>query len=321
MKNKKSLIIILGVLIILGAGAFFFFKNGEEKPVRREIPVKRGDLVIKVQSSGTVSPQNRLEIKPPIAGRIEEVLVKEGEVVKKGKVLAWISSSERAALLDSVRTQGDKEIKKWEDLYKATPVIAPINGTIILRSVESGQSFTNTDSIFTMADRLTVKAQVDETDIALIKIGQKVMIFLDAYPNDPVEGKVVHVAYDATITNNVTTYIVDVLPDNVPDFMRSGMTASVNIEVSKNENVLLLPMTAVKTDQEGSRVRIKNGEKSSVVPVETGADDGKLIEIKEGLQDSDIVLVDETEKKFGTKKTSSPFMPSGPRRGGGGGRR
>ena len=318
MKNKKIILLIVISIMIVAGSVFFFVKNNQPAVTYREIPVKRGDLIIKVQASGTVSPQNRLEIKPPIAGRIEEVLVKEGEVVKKGKILAWISSTERAALLDSVRTQGEKEIRKWEDLYKPTPVIAPINGTIILRNVEAGQSFTNTDSIFTMADRLTVKAQVDETDIAQINTGEKAMINLDAYPNEPISGKVVHVAYDATVTNNVTTYICDVLPDKVPDFMRSGMTANVSIEVSRKENVVLLPLTAVIQTQDGARVRIKNADKSSVIPVNIGSEDGKMIEIEEGLTEEDIVLVEESQKQFGQKKSGSPFMPS---RSGGGKRR
>lgn len=318
MKNKKIILLIVLITVIAASAGLYLYKSNQSTVTYREVPVKRGDLVLKVEASGTVSPQNRLEIKPPIAGRIEEVLVKEGQVVKKGKILAWISSTERAALLDSVRTQGEKEIRKWEDLYKPTPVIAPIDGTIILRNVEAGQSFTNTDSIFTMADRLTVKAQVDETDIAQIKTGQSAVITLDAYPNEQVTGKVVHVAYDATVTNNVTTYLCDVLPDKVPDFMRSGMTANVSIEVSKKENVLKLPLTAVIQSQEGARVRIKNGDKFSVIPVQTGSEDGKMIVIEEGLNDSDVVLVEETQKQFGQKTSGSPFMPG---RGGGGKRR
>jgi membrane fusion protein, macrolide-specific efflux system len=318
LNSRTKKIIALALIILSAVGGFVLYKmKNEEVKVMKEVPVTRGNLILKVQASGTVSPENRLEIKPPVAGRIDEVLVKEGAVVKKGKILAWISSTERAALLDSVRAQGAKEIKRWEELYKPTPVIAPINGTIILRNVEAGQTFMNTDSIFTMADRLTVKAQVDETDIAQIKVGQTAVITLDAYPNSPVPGKVVHVAYDATVTNNVTTYICDVLPDEVPEFMRSGMTSNVSIEVSRKENVLLLPLTAIIMDQEGSRVRLKqNEDKSSVIPVETGSDDGKQIEIASGLSDNDIVLVEETEKKFGGKKSGSPFMPTGPRGGG-----
>lgn len=315
MKNKKLIIIILSVVIVGALTSYLFLGKKSEEGTFREVKVERGDISVSIQASGTVSPQNRLEIKPPIAGRVEEVLVKEGEVVKKGKVLAMISSSERAALLDSVRTQGADEIKKWEELYKPTPVVAPISGTIILRNVEPGQSFTNVDSIFTMADRLTVKAQVDETDIAQIKVGQSAVVTLDAYPGSPAEGKVVHVAYDATVTNNVTTYEVDVLPNVVPEFMRSGMTAIVNIQTEKKENVLILPLTSIITDQEGSRVRIKNGKTSSFVPVETGSDDSRNVEIKSGLTEQDVVLVEEKVKKFGDKKSGSPFMPMGGRGG------
>lgn len=304
---------IITALIII-AGVFFTFRKPEVEGEYREIAVKKQDLTLRVEASGTVSPQNRLEIKPPIAGRIEEVLVKEGEEVKKGKILAWISSTERAALLDSVRTQGSKELKKWEELYKPTPVVAPIDGTIILRSVESGQSFINTDPIFTMADRLTVKTQVDETDIAQIKLGQKAKIILDAYPNNPVEGEVVHMAFDATLTNNVTTYEVDVLPNEVPDFMRSGMTATVSIEVSKKENILVLPLTAIMMDQQGPMARIKNADKHSVIPIETGSDNGKMVEIVSGLQEGDVVLVEETIKSF-KGKSGSPLFPSRGRKG------
>ncbi len=321
--NKKILLILVLSLLTIGGVSYFFLKSSGETKTYIETPVVRQDLILKVTSTGTVSPQNRLEIKPPVAGRIEEVLVNEGDVVNKGKILAWISSTERAALLDAVRAQGASELKKWESLYRPTPVMSPIRGTVILRNVEEGQTFMNTDSIFTMADRLTVKAQVDETDIAQIKIGQSALIKLDAYPENPVEGKVVHLAYDATITNNVTNYVVDVLPKKVPDFMRSGMTSSVEIEVSKKENVLVLPMTSIVTDKQGTSVKVKQGKEIKQIPVVTGSDDGKFIEIVSGPMENEIVLTEDTAKNFG-KKSSSPFMPMGGRgggKGGGGGRR
>lgn len=312
---KSKWTYVLLVLVAIGAGAFFYFKNGSSQTTYTEIPVKRDHLIKYVDASALVSPQNRLEIKPPVAGRIEEVLVKEGDIVKKGKVIAWISSNERAALLDSVRTQGSSEIKKWEDLYKATPVIAPINGTIILRNVEAGQSFANTDAIFVMADRLTVKAQVDETDIAQIKKTQKARIVLDAYQNDPIVGEVVHIAYDATVTNNVTTYEVDVLPEKTPEFMRSGMTSNVSIEILNKENVLQVPLISLITDEQGTGVLIKNNGKPSFVPVQVGLDDGKTVEILSGLEDQDIVLVKDVIKKS-PSTSKNPFFSGPPGRGG-----
>src|SRR6185295_1884406 len=108
------------------------------------------------------------------------------------------------------------------------PVLAPIDGTIILRNVQQGQTFAGTDALFVMSDRLTVKAQVDETDIAQVALKQAAKITLDAYPQKEFPASVDKIAYDATTVNNVTTYIVDVLPENTPDFLRSGMTANVN---------------------------------------------------------------------------------------------
>lgn len=310
MKNKKIILSLIFVILVAVGTGFYFFQESEAEAVLVELPVNRGDLVLSVQASGTVSPQNRLEIKPPIAGRIDEVLIKEGQEVKKGTILAWISSTERAALLDSVRTQGAAEIKKWENLYRATPVMAPIDGTIILRNVEAGQSFTNVDSIFTMADRLTVKAQVDETDIAQIKVGQRSKITLDAYSRDPFYGEVVHVAYDATVLNNVTTYEVHILPDEVPSFMRSGMTANVDIEIERKENVILVPMTSLVTSPQGAEVRLKSPRGFSMVKVNTGKDDGKLVEITSGLNDNDVILIEDKTAIYGkANSSSSPFMP------------
>lgn len=317
--TKKTKLIIGGVILLLIAGGAFYSLRGKgETSLYTVFKTKRGDIVQKIQSTGTVSPQNRLEIKPPVPGRIDEILVKEGDVVQKGKVLAWISSNERAALMDAVRTQGKDEIKRWENLYKPTPVVAPIAGTIILRNVETGQSFANTDPIFVMADRLTVKAQVDETDIAFIKLGQTANITLDAYPDKPIQGKVVHLAYDATLTNNVTTYEVDILPIDPPEFLRSGMTSNVSVEVDKKENVLKIPSIAVQTTEDGSMVLTGTEEKPRAIPVQTGLDDGKTIEIVSGLLEGEDVLIKQSASL--KKKTSggSPFMPA---RGGRGGRK
>ena len=74
-----------------------------------------------VESTGEVRPDNRLEVKSPIAGRIETLLVNEGDLVEKGQIVAWISSTERATLLDTARAKGADELKYWEEIYKAAP--------------------------------------------------------------------------------------------------------------------------------------------------------------------------------------------------------
>jgi len=245
-----------------------------------------------------------------VAGRMEEVLVDEGDLVKKGKILAWMSSTERAALLDAARARGEGELKRWEEFYNATPVIAPIDGTIIARNVEPGQTFTNQEAVFVMSDRLTIKAQVDETDVAQVHLEQPATIILDAYPSESIAGRVEKIAFDAKTVNNVTTYTVDVLPDTVPDFMRSGMTASVDFSVQSRKDVLVLPSEALRT-RDGKSYVLLPAEAPGAEPreqnVKLGISDGKTTEILEGLSEGATVLVSQLKSR--DSKATNPFSP------------
>jgi macrolide-specific efflux system membrane fusion protein len=306
---------VAAIVIALGAGAYFYwYAGGETRPAYREVSVTRGDLEITILSTGVVQPRNRLEIKPPIAGRAEEVLVKEGQHVTKGRILAWMSSTERAALIDAARARGPEELKRWEELYRATPVLAPIAGSVILRSVEPGQTFTGNDAVFVMSDRLTVKAQVDETDIARIRLRQSARLVLDAYPDQPFDGQVDQIAYDATTVNNVTTYEVDVLPGKAPSFMRSGMTANVSFVMDSRQDVLLIPSEAVKTRDEETYVLLppnKPNGKPEEKRIKTGMSDGRHTEVLEGMSEGEKLLVERLRTGGGNDSASSPLMPFG----------
>ena len=242
------LLLLVVVMIGLGIGYSFWSANKKEKETYRENKVERGTIITTIFSTGTVNPENRLEMKPAIAGRAEEVLVNEGEKVKKGQVIALISSSERATLLDAARAEGPEEVKRWESIYRPTPLVSPIDGTVIARNIKNGQTFAVTDVIFVLSDRLTVKAQVDETDISQIRLKQLAELTLDAYPNQKIPAKVDQIAFDARTVSNVTTYTVDVLPDHTPDYMLSGMTANVTFFSDKHENVLLVPSDTIRME-------------------------------------------------------------------------
>lgn len=312
-------ILLLAALVLLMSCAWWFGGcRSESEKSYKQIRVTRGDLNVTVLTTGIVQPENRLQIKPPIAGRVEEVLVDEGQRVKKGQTLVLMSSVERAALLDAARARGSEEYARWQSFYRAAPILAPIDGTIILRSVEPGQSFTTQEAVLTMSDRLTVKAQVDETDIAQIKLQQPAQVILDAYPQQPIAAHVDKIAYDATTVNNVTTYIVDVLPEETPEFMRSGMTANVRFEIASKQNVLLLPTSAIRNagDQPVVLVpansRLGTPEEQAIT---TGLTNGKEVEILSGLNEGEVVLQVQPRKKStnGSSDTSTPLMPKPPR--------
>lgn len=319
MKNKKKIFLIGTILIALISGVAYvkFSNNKSQKTLLTTIEVQRGDIQLAILATGIVQPQNRLEIKTPISGRLEEILVSEGQHVKKGEILAWMSSTDRAALLDAARAKGQEEVSHWEEVYKPTPLISPMSGVIIARNMEPGQAVTTQDAPLVMSDRLTVKAQVDETDIAKVRIGQNAEISLDAYPDQKIQSRVDHVAFEAKTVSNVTTYEVDVLPLSVPDFMRSGMTANVTFIIRKKENVLLLPQDAVKQVEDDIRVSIPNPDQSKksqprTKSVKTGISDGKRIEIVEGLAEGEKVLVAgmKFEQKGNKKEGTNPLFPT-----------
>lgn len=315
---KIQIGLFIAALLIIGITVKSKEYNGSsDKEITSEITPSYATIKTFISTTGTVQPQNRLEIKPPISGRIEEILVKEGEKVKTGKTLAWMSSTERAALLDTSRAQGEESLKYWENAYKATPLIAPIDGEVIVRAVEPGQTVTSSDAVIVLSDRLIVKAQVDETDIGKVKLGQKAFIGLDAYPEIKAEAVVDHISYESKIVNNVTIYEVDILPKEAPGVFRSGMSANVDIVENAKDNILVIPLEAVNEDKEGRFVILKQA-KGKIIrqKIELGISDEKNVEVTSGLTPEDTIIV-KTRKYSPSKNSnskSSPFMPFGGRR-------
>lgn len=315
--NKR----IAGILIIcaIGLGAYLTVRDRDAKAdvggpkVVGEATVTRGTIQRTIAATGIVQPQNRLEVRPSIAGRLEELLVKEGDHVTAGQTLAWMSSTERTSLLDAARVRGEKDMKYWENVYKPAPLLAPIAGEIIVRRVEPGQSVSPSEAVVVIADRLIVKAQVDETDIGKVSTGRTVVVTLDAYQGQKVTGYVDHVAYESKTVNNVTIYEVEVALDYVPDFFRSGMSATVEIVEESHERALLLPLSAVQQGADGASVYVKGkDDKPEKVPVTVGLSDRDNTEILTGLEEGKSVLqvvldfggVQQTDKK-------NPFLPFG----------
>jgi len=311
--NKKM--ISLAVLIAALSLAAIIMLRAAGKGDRffsREIKPSLGGIQVSITTTGVVEPQNRLEIKPPINGRIEENYAKEGDIVKAGDILAVMSSTERAALLDAARAQGDEAVEYWKNVYKATPLISPIDGEVIVRGVEPGQTVTSQTAVIVISNRLIVNAQVDETDIGRVKRGQKAVISLDAYPEHKINGEVSHIAYESKLVNNVTIYEVDIIPEEIPVFFRSGMSATLDIIVSEKKNVLTLPLEAVIMEYSGNYVmkkdkKTKQGVKTNI---KLGLQNSDNAEIVSGLSADDTVIIRKKLYVPPKKKISnSPFLP------------
>jgi macrolide-specific efflux system membrane fusion protein len=312
--GKPALIWGSAIAVVIIAGILFITngKKGKSEVTLREYPVQVGSIRTAVSTTATVKPQNRLEIKSPVNGRIDEILVKEGESVRKGQVLVLVSSTERAALLDAATQKGKGEIDYWKKVYNQTALISPIDGQVIVSSLNPGQTITTSDPVVVLSDRFIVKADVDETDIGNVKLGQKAEISLDAYPDISVTGVVDHIYYESKLVNNVNIYQVDLLPESVPGVFRSGMSANVNIVVREKDNVMLLPLKAVRMRNGHSFVSVRGGSGDSLrkVAVQTGLKDDSNVEIVGGLTSGDVVVVRDTTFALPKSKNgTNPFMP------------
>jgi macrolide-specific efflux system membrane fusion protein len=315
MKGKKRLLISVSAILILMFIVLVFLRQRRARFQNvREFTPRRGTISLFITSTGTVQPQNRLEIKPPISGRVDRILVREGQRVKTGDILVWMSSDERAALIDAARSQGKELLKYWEEAYKPIPLIAPISGMVIVRSVEPGQSVNSLTPIIVLSDRLIVKAEIDETDIGRVRVGQASVISLDAYPEVEVDGRVSHISYESRIISNVTIYEVDILPNRVPKVFRSGMSANISIVEETREDVLLLPVEAVRRDGGASYVMVRSGDRRKPIrrDIQLGISDEKNVEIASGLDEKDRVVV--TARQYPPEENRSGRNPFGPPR-------
>ena len=295
MRTKK-IGIFLVVFIIL-AGSIVYITRAKQKTspneIVKEISPVIGSIETFISSTGTVLPKNRLEIKPPVNGRIESILIKEGGKVKTGDILAWMSSTERAALLDAARGKGEQAVSYWEDAYKPIPLIAPIDGEVIVATTQPGQTVTTGDAVVVLSDRLIVRAQVDETDIGKIALNKKAVISIDAYPDSKISAVVDHIYYESKTVNNVTVYEVDLVPEEIPKFFRSGMNASVDFIDRSNDDALLIPAEAVYKEKENSYVLVRqnNGGEPVRAAVKLGISDDKNVEVLSGITKYDRIIV------------------------------
>ncbi|HEX4141193.1 MAG TPA: HlyD family efflux transporter periplasmic adaptor subunit [Candidatus Methylacidiphilales bacterium] len=305
MKKREGLdwrwlvVIVLAVLGFVAAG-WYAWSWYTARPVFTYVKVERGPMRVTLRESALVSPEHRLNIMPPIPGRMDTILVANGEAVRQGQVLAWISSTSRAALMDAARAQGGKELTYWEDVFKPAPLVAPLDGHIISTAVVPGQVVVTAQPIFTMSDHLIVEAFLDETDLSQTWLGQHVDMTFDSFPDAHLTGKVHEIAYDATTVNNVTTYQVNIYLDNTPAYVRSGVSANVFLLISDKKNVLKIPTDAISPE---GTVLVAQGADQPLEErkIELGQTDGEYTEVKSGLVEGDWVA----ERVFNIQKADS----------------
>ena len=154
-----------------------------------------------------------------------------------------------------------------------TDIVSPVDGVVVSRNVDVGQTVAasfQTPTLFQIAQYLTqmqVNSNVSESDIGTVKEGQPASFSVDAYPGRVFEGRVAQVRNAPLTVQNVVTYDVVVQVDNSDLALKPGMTATVEITTDRREDVLRLPVRALrfKPDPAGEP---GSGEKAPLAPSE-----------------------------------------------------
>ncbi|MBR1881475.1 MAG: efflux RND transporter periplasmic adaptor subunit [Muribaculaceae bacterium] len=258
-----------------------------------------------------------------------------------------VSASEYDVALQSYRKAqeqvkvAEQAVSKAKTNLGYATIYSPIDGIVISKEVEEGQTVASsfsTPTMFTIAKDLSdmqVIANVDEADIGNVSEGQRVTFTVDAFPDDTFSGSVKQVRQKATTTNNVVTYEVVITAPNADLKLKPGLTANVTIFTLERNGVVSVPSKALRFTPEpqviGKKYKIKDvqgnpkvwmlqGDTFTAVKVQTGLTDGVHTEIVSGVKEGDVIVTDVTvgnstaqaDESAQQSGGNSPFMP-GPR--------
>nr|CBX27237.1 hypothetical protein N47_A12660 [uncultured Desulfobacterium sp.] len=313
----------------------FFKKSNDQSVSYRTEKVKRGDLMVTISATGTVEPEEVIDVGAQVAGRILEFgkdknnkTIDYGSVIGEGTVLAQIDDSlyaadaaqaaaqvqqSRASLerakadIEQIKAKLYQAKRDWERAQKLGPsealaetaydayksgyetavanlavsratieqavaavaqseaafkraqqnlgyctIKSPVKGVIIDRRVNIGQTVVaslNAPSLFLIAKdlkRMQVWVAVNEADIGKIHSGQKVSFTVDAFPGELFHGEVGKVRLNASMSQNVVTYTVEIITDNSNGRLLPYLTANVQFELDRLNNVLTVPNAALR---------------------------------------------------------------------------
>lgn len=240
------------------------------------------------------------------------------------------------AQLDAAKAQvlqGRAALSQAQTNLRYTRIVSPVNGTVISRSIDVGQTVAasfQTPTLFTIAQDLTkmqIDTSVDEADIGKVKVNQDVRFTVDAYPDINFTGKVSEVRNAPTTVQNVVTYDVIVQVNNAELKLKPGMTANVSIITESRKGVLLVPNSALRfrpqaegdgstnavkkraTGNKGPAIWILENNKPKQKKITTGISDGSLTEVVSGeLKEGQEVIVSMLGQNNDTQSSRSPRM-------------
>lgn len=304
--------------------------------------VKKGQVIAELDKTNLISELNTAKAN---LASTESNLSYQSANMKRYQTLykkGLVSADEYENALLAYRQAKEQVASSRENVQKAqtnlgyATITSPIDGTVISKSVEEGQTVAasfNTPELFTIAKDLKnmqVIANVDEADIGGVAVGNRVNFTVDAYPDDTFEGVVKQVRLEATTTNNVVTYEVVISAPNADLKLKPGLTANVTIFTKEQANILSVANKALRftptketvgkdmkiVDCKGkNKVWTLNGNTLTAHSVNIGQSDAMYTQIISGIKAGQSVVteivVDASEDEEDSQQQSQGLI-SGP---------
>ena len=202
-----------------------------------------------------------------------------------------------------VETANQTLAQAQKQLDEAT-ITAPFAGIVVSVDADEGDSVSTVIKVVHLIDlsSMELEVEVDEIDIADVKLGQKAVIELDALPALQLEGEVSYISLLPEAQGGIITYAVTIDLDAPEVYgVKIGMSATADIIINERSNVLLVPSRAIKQDSQGNDiVEVMVNEEIQQRSVVTGISDGFEIEIIDGLSEGETVIVEIKTKPSGS---------------------
>ncbi len=317
---------------IIGAGlagiatVVFLYLSFFAQPTLSAVQPTRGPSVVAVYATGTVEPVHVARVGANVSGRIEQVLVQEGDAVVEGEVLAILDNREASAAVRELEARleyATSDVERYRRLFRSGNtsaaskdqseanfrsaeaaleaarvrlqehfIRAAISGDVMRSEMQLdvGDLVTAGKVLFVLGNpsHLWVEAEVDEEDIPRVLVGQKALIRADAFEGQALEGRIKEITpFGDPIARTYRVHIA--LPDDTP--LLAGMTTELNIILREKQDALLVPSSAVLN---GSLWTVTDDN----IPVKNsptlGPIDGPYVEVLDGVDESAWVIQNPT---------------------------
>jgi membrane fusion protein (multidrug efflux system) len=303
-------------------------ENGEEKPgVPVEVAnVQLGDISSYILLSSTIETESSVDVFPQTIGLVDDLLVEEGDHVRKGSILARLEDEEYA--LDEAKAevafrklendfkriekmyhdelisveeyenarfelrQAELEWQKAKLLLKYTRIDAPIGGVVSERLINVGDRIASSTKIFSIVnlDSLIAVVRIPEREIDQVRLNQDVMVSSDFIRGIGIEGWVKRISPVVDPNSGTFKVTVGLKADSVR--LKPGMFVNVHIVTGTHENTILVPRDAIVYDGGREYIYLASEESTATrVELDKGFSNNQIVEVLSGLSNEDHVIV------------------------------